>query len=118
MNKKGDNGKLRTFVTFKKNLRLENYLMSNIIMGRSFHSSLRSGTNVLEIEQGRWKKISRDHRLCNICDSKQVETEKHFILACSRYQVFRNTLYQLIFQLSNGKWDLANRNQDEVFILL
>ena len=51
--------------------------------GRSYHTSLRSGTNVLEIETARWKKIHRDFRFCTNCEMKAVETERHFLFECS-----------------------------------
>ena len=56
--------KLRTYIKFKKKLRLEKYLLgsSQYSLGRRYHTSLRNGTNVLEIEKGRWKYIHKDSR--------------------------------------------------------
>ena len=42
--------KLRTYVLLKTKLKLENYLSISNIKGRKLMASLRSGTNMLEIE--------------------------------------------------------------------
>ena len=66
MNTKQDNNKLRTYMTFKKKLRMEKYLLAySNSKGRTFHTSLRNGTNQLEIERGRWKCIAKEQRYCN-----------------------------------------------------
>ena len=52
---KGDDAsqkKLRTYITFKKKLCLEKYLLADSDWkGRAYHTSLKTGTNVLEIEE-------------------------------------------------------------------
>ena len=114
------NGKLRNYVVFKKNLRLEKYLLgsSDYSLGRMYHTTLRNGTNILEIEKGRWKHIPLDQRYCNQCDCKLVESEKHFLLDCSKYATFRNHFFDSVMNISKGKWNFRTRNADEVLILL
>ena len=61
MNAKQDHNKLRNYVIFKKKLRLEKYLLADSTpKGRVYHTSLRNGTNELEIERGRWKGILKN----------------------------------------------------------
>jgi hypothetical protein len=113
------NSKLRTYVTFKKNLRLEKYLLVDLsYVGRSYHTSLRSGSNLLEIDRGRLKGVHREIRFCMQCDAKVVETEKHFLVDCARYHELRQKFFLSIFNISNGVWDLARRPENECFILL
>ena len=114
------NGKLRNYVTFKKNLRLEKYLLGSpdYSLRRMYHATLRNGTNILEIEKGRWKHIPADQRYCNQCDCKLVETEQHFLLVCPKYATIRDHFFDSVMKISNGKWNFRTRNADEVFILL
>ena len=73
--------KLRIYKSYKKNLQLEKYLLSSDnFYGRSLHTSMGNGTNQLEIEKGRWSKLQKEKRICNQCDSKEMEDEAHFIL--------------------------------------
>ena len=87
-------------------------------LGPSYHTSLRNGTNKLAIETGRWKRIPRDSRICSQCEDKQVEDELHFLLKCSKYNNLRTQLFVTILKISNGKWDMADRDSPDVFILL
>ena len=61
--------KTRTYITFKKTLGLEKYLLANSnSSGRAYHTSLRSGTNILEIEKA-------DGRVCTkTLDSAPIVT--------------------------------------------
>ena len=119
MSTKKEHNKLRNFITFKKTLKMEKYLSaSNNPNGRIYHTSLRNGTNVLEIERGRWKHIPMEYRYCTLCDLKKVEDEKHFLLTCPLYNDLREKFYQNVSNVSNRKWDLKCRSPDESFILL
>ena len=111
--------KLRTYVTFKKKLCLEKYLLADSDWkGRSYHTSLRTGTNVLEIDKGRYEGIHRTLRFCKQCELKVVEDEKHFVLQCPLYKQLRANLFKSILTISGGKWDLVNRPMEESFVLL
>ena len=111
--------KLRTYVTFKNTLCLEEYLLvDSDAKGRSYHTSLRTGTNSLEIEKGRHLGIDKKFRFCKKCESKQVEDEFHFVILCPLYKDLREKCFKSIFDVSGGKWDLKNRPAKEIFILL
>ena len=110
--------KLRTYVLFKTKLKLENYLSISNIKGRKLMASLRSGTNMLEIETGRWKRVAKEQRLCEQCELKQPEDEKHFVVECSRYQNVRGKFFDQVSTISNGKWNLRLMTNENLFILL
>ena len=109
--------KLRTYRLFKTNLKFENYLnTSESYIGRRLMSTLRSGTNILQIEKGRWTHQEEKDRLCTFCDLKKVENEIHFITEC--YHDLRKCLFNKILEISNGKWNLANLDTQSQFIFL
>ena len=111
--------KTRTYVTFKKTLRLEKYLLvQSDPRGRAYHTSLRSGTNRLEIEVGRWSATPVSQRLCKVCDLKEVESEEHFVMRCTCYAEFRKNFYGSVLSVSGEKWDFSKRSSDEVFKLI
>jgi len=81
-------------------------------------TSLRSGSNTLEIEKGRWRKIDKDQRFCLQCDTKRVEDEKHMVVECERYVNERGLLFDQISALSEGTWNLRQMVPHNQFILL
>ena len=105
--------KLRTYRQFKEKLQLEEYLMTQSNkQGRYLLTSIRTGTNKLRIETGRWKKEKKDERFCMVCMSGEIEDEKHFVLDCEAYQHARQILFNQIQQASNGKLDLQNHSRE------
>ena len=89
-------------------------------MGRYIHTSLRNGTNFLEIERGRWgpDPLPEELRICQHCDLNVPETEKHFVTACPRYHLLRMKLFGRIAEISNDKWHLEHKSSEEQFLLL
>ena len=45
-------------------------------------ANLRCSTHHLEIERGRHQNVTREVRICSICNTKQLGDELHFILSC------------------------------------
>jgi len=117
--------KLRTYRTFKKKLELERYLLSEKEKeGRYLLTRLRTGTNKLRIETGRWKRpfVKAEDRVCLQCEGGrigQIEDERHFLLHCSRYQNLRDELFQSIgarintfwYQSAEGQWQILMSNE-------
>ena len=68
--------KLRTYRTIKSKLRMEPYLRFKNRLARYLITRLRSGTNFLRMETGRYEEESVEERLCRLCDD--VEDQKHF----------------------------------------
>ena len=79
--------KLRTYRLVKKRLAYEPYLDFTNKRTRNLLTRLRSGTNFLRIEKGRYDKEAVEDRLCYLC--KKVEDEKHFLLECDLYREVR-----------------------------
>ena len=65
----------------KQNYEMESYLhVIKDFKTRSYIARLRSSSHNLLIERGRHLGISRENRLCPICDS--IDDELHFLTAC------------------------------------
>ena len=108
--------KLRTYRTFKKELKLEQYLISDINKkGRCLLTKIRSGTNDLRIETGRWKRPVEkvEQRVCRMCMSRDVENEEHFILSCVAYQDLRNEMFQNIESQTNDKYQIKTMSDNQ-----
>jgi hypothetical protein len=112
--------KLRTYQTFKDKLKLESYLLSEKEKtGRYLLTSIRTGTNKLRIETGRWKKRKEkvEERVCIQCGSGEIEDEKHFILHCSRYGTLRNEMYDKVWMRAMIKLDIASEGAQWKFLM-
>jgi len=116
---KGEKSKLCNYNLIKQNIKLEKYLhCNNHVRGRYYHTALRTGSNQLEIERGRWKRLPRSQRLCQQCDWNAIENEEHFILKCPKYDNFREELFQKIIELTNGKWNFKTSDAEYAFSVL
>ena len=93
--------KLRTYKTVKTKLKTESYLSLEDRSIRREMFYLRSGSNRLRIETGRWEKIEAietgrwekieaKDRSCFFC--KKMEDEKHFLADCGLYRFIRQDL--------------------------
>jgi hypothetical protein len=112
--------KLRLYKTFKQKLEFEKYLLVNKYKkGRNYFIALRTGSNKLRIETGRWKKQAEYERVCTICMTGQIENEKHFMLDCVAYENLREILFNNIRRDTEGKWQLETYTPiDQLKILL
>jgi len=103
--------KMRTFVTFKKEFRFEPYLLLiRDFKLRKVLAKFRLSSHDLEIEKGRYTKKSVNDRICQMCNSGQVEDEQHVIVDCEAYDEFRNTL------IANMKIHNLNYNNAEFLV--
>jgi hypothetical protein len=113
--------KLRTYVSFKSTLQLEPYLLSETHKaGRYLLTSIRTGTNKLRIETGRWKKPKEapEDRVCRACMSGEIEDEKHFVLDCAAYASLRTQMIDLIRLKTNNNYNLYLNSRDEKWRIL
>jgi hypothetical protein len=62
----------------------------------------RLSSHHLAVEEGRWKQIKRNDRICTICNSGCIENEYHVFIACRAYhhvrvehQILVNDLHDL-----------------------
>ena len=94
-NKTRDISKLRTYITFKTEYNTEDYVKAYLPkQERSFLAQLRCGVLPLRIETGRFSGLKPEERVCQLCDSGEIEDEKHFILTCDRYTNQRQILFR------------------------
>ena len=105
-------GKLRTYTTFKVHFGFENYLS---VIGNFEHrrclTKLRISAHRLHIETGRYQGIPPHQRLCEQCDSGEVEDEIHFLLCCSKFREERQQLFKTISQSCNNFLQLNPREK-------
>ena len=50
----------------------------------------RLSAHNLAIETGRYFNIDREDRLCLLCNQRNVESEYHFLLVCTKYRELRS----------------------------
>ncbi len=89
--------KLRTYVLFKQNYCTENYVkycMSH--QQRYLIAQLRLGILPIHIETGRFRGTQLDGRICQLCDTQEVEDEIHFVCKCNLYNDLRKTMYRTV----------------------
>jgi hypothetical protein len=95
---KKEDGKLRTYATFKSSLSPENYLnqVKNFDHRKAL-TRLRTSSHSLMIETGRYTKPRKtpvQERLCKLCN--EVEDEVHFLINCNLYKKERETLFHQV----------------------
>ena len=89
--------KLRSYVKFKQNINVEDYVISNISRShRSLLAQLRMGILPLNIETGRYIRKELNERLCLLCNQNSIEDEHHFLLLCPVYNAEDDNLCKLI----------------------
>ena len=99
MNKDQQKGnKLRTYSLFKQNFTMEKYLQFGSRNQRRNLSKFRISNHKLEIEQGRYRNIKANERLCKLC-KKDVEDEIHFLSQCPHLHSARQTTLSKIYRL-------------------
>lgn len=106
------NSKLRTYVTFKPNIYLENYLLNKNTNARELFTKLRLSDHKLAIESGRRKNIKLENRLCMQCRSKNmIEDEFHFTMICPNHSKLREDLFKSIALKNNDFLSLSQKDQ-------
>ena len=59
----------------------------------------RLSSHHLEVEEGRWKGVRRQDRVCRLCDSGSIENEYHVFIACRCYIDIRGAHQILVSDL-------------------
>jgi len=95
----GQQSKLRSYVDFKDNHHMENYLKVEDVpySWRKLYCNFRISCHDLEIERGRYCRPQKppEKRICQVCKIES-ETEQHFILSCPAYAEIRKQLFKEI----------------------
>lgn len=85
------------FANVKEGYSFEPYLDS---LGRLpfLHTlaKLRMGCHNLAVETGRWQRIDRAKRLCQVCHSGAIEDEAHFVYDCIGYEDLRKVFHFIL----------------------
>ena len=94
--------KMRTYIKFKSNFVIEDYLNIHNVHARKALSRLRTSARNLRIERDRYAtpRIPPDKRICIKCNMGHIEDELHFLLECPLYsnerQAFINSIMQSV----------------------
>ena len=105
--------KLRTYCNLKEDYSLESYCFANDLdkyKVRMF-TKLRISAHKLFIEEGRYKNIPPDQRICKLC-KMDVEDEFHFLIRCSKLNNVRTTFFK---ELTNIVPSFQTKNEYEKF---
>ena len=90
-----ESSKLRTYNTFKKEVRREPYLTCvKNVKDRISMTKLRLSNHELMIEKGRHSNLHKSERKCPFCPL--VEDETHFLMVCHIYATLRNDLIEAV----------------------
>ena len=81
--------RLHFYKKIKDEFKMENYLEMLNFENRKEIAKIRCSDHCLYIEKGRHKNIPRADRICKVCDKREIETEEHFLLECSKYAFLR-----------------------------
>ncbi|MCG8046148.1 MAG: reverse transcriptase domain-containing protein [Candidatus Thiodiazotropha endolucinida] len=96
--------KLRTYCCFKQNFSQEKYLGFGSRKQRAVLCKFRISNHRLEIEQGRYKNVKADQRICKLCKNA-VEDEIHFLLQCPTLENIRTATLSMVYKLyPNVEW--------------
>ena len=90
-------GKLETYCKLNTHFGCEKDIneIRNFNHRRSI-TRLRISAHILKIETGRYIKLDRSERLCDKCSAGAVEDEQHFLIECSKFNEYRNNLFQTV----------------------
>lgn len=123
INRNESGNKLRTYCKLKDNFNCEGYLLKNGLdkVKVSPFIRLRISAHKLFIEEGRYKKIPADQRLCPLCKI-EVESEFHFLMSCASFNSQRQVFFQdlnaivpsflLMNDISKFKFILSSKDYD------
>ena len=83
--------KLETIKSLNKVFEFGKYLNCiNIDRHRITPSRFRCSAHKLLIEEGRYRNIERNLRICRFCYLNAIENEYHFLMVCPAYRNLRN----------------------------
>ena len=112
--------KLRTYIKFKFEHSLEEYLfyIPDTRWMKAL-SRIRMSSHMLDIEQGRHvkpQKLPLEQRICQRCTSKSVDDEIHFIITCSYFATQRTSLLAES-KLLNSEFDSLSNDDKFIYIM-
>ncbi|MEW8546880.1 MAG: reverse transcriptase family protein, partial [Candidatus Thiodiazotropha sp.] len=110
--------KLETLKCLNKVFGFEKYLSCITVDGhRIALTRFRCSAHKLMIEEGRYRNIERNSRICQFCNLNVIENEYHFLLVCPAYRDIRTTIlpnYYCRWPTKNKFINLLNDNQSGI----
>ena len=96
---------------------LEDYLRNEDAYARRQQTLLRYGGQQLRVSRGRWLKLPREQRLCQLCNEPgAVEDERHMVLHCPLYSVERERFRtQLRAYSVHAQWGALDLSEETLF---
>ena len=112
--------KLRTYIKFKFEHSLEEYLfyIPDTRWMKAL-SRLRMSSHMVEIERGRHvkpQKLPLEQRICQRCTSNSVDDEIHFLITCSYFATQRTSLLAES-KLLNSEFDSLSNDDKFIYIM-
>ena len=106
--------RLDFFKQFKQSFSPEPFLdsLNNFNIKRDY-MKFRTSSHCLMVETGRYSrpKIKRENRICTLCNTKEVEDERHLIFHCNAYSELRKIFFDKIHSIVQ-----LNPNDENSFI--
>ena len=87
--RKPDLSRLSFYKEIKGEFKMETYLQTTNPEHRKYIAKIRCSDHSLQIEKGRHRNIPRTERKCKLCSTDEIETEKHFLLKCNKYELLK-----------------------------
>jgi hypothetical protein len=101
--------KLRLYCKLKDNLDTEPYVKLNLTTSqRSLLAQLRLGILPLRLETGRFTNMKISDRICQICQSNNIEDELHFLFSCDAYAQERHMFVQDLNNICHNTVNMGN----------
>ena len=89
--------RLVNYKNFKLSFCTEHYVKTALNRRiRSLICKLRCGTLPIQVELGRYRSVPRDERLCQYCNTREVEDEFHLLFKCPLYKEERAKFFKSI----------------------
>ena len=109
--------KLRTYRTFKSSYCLEKYLLTSVNPRKeiSTFAKIRISCHKLLIEEGRYRKIPLQERICQLCRT-DIEDEKNFVLSCPNLENIRKSWFDNINDIYPA-FSIMNNSDKFIFIM-
>jgi hypothetical protein len=96
---------------------LEDYLRNEDAYARRQQTLLRYGGQQLRVSRGRWLKLPREQRLCQLCNQPgAVEDERHMVMHCPLYSVERERFRKQLRAYSvHAQWAALDLSEETLF---
>ena len=85
-----------TYKLIKTRFGMENYLVTLPMKFRKSLIKIRTRNHRLPIETGRWQHVTREERICNLCN-QSLGDEFHFILECKELKGIRRKYLRMYY---------------------